>query len=326
MKHIFKYIFIIVFFGLTGIKCKSPDRNISLPEPNPASAEITLDTVSSITETIGPDGGKIEVVGTDGVNYLFTIPKGFLISEIEVTMTSITSLTSPMLDKFTAGVHFEPDGLMFPGVAWLEISGGVLDDKLVDITYEGKGDEVARSWAELDGSTIRIPITHFSGAGAGTPAPGAGDRSPTNSYRAMSNALMAAYIDGGGKDCIRKDHPLGEIVEMWYKSMFDAKVEPLLEASVTNDIYLAEGIRAFLEWKEWPWTNTTYCNWEELRDEEPESDIGEKLIKAGLENAIDMAADYCAKDHDIGETNHILKWMANYMQLFGVDDENMNNI
>lgn len=318
MKQIFKYIFIIVFFLLTGIRCKKPEPISSLPEPNPASAEITLDAASSTSETIGPEGGKIEIVGTDGLEYLFTIPKGFLISETEITMTPIASLTSPMLERFTAGVQFEPDGLVMPGVAWLEISGGVFKNKLIGINYEGDGKEVALSWAELDGSTLRIPISHFSGSGAGTPAPGAGDRSPTGHYKAMSNLIAEAYIENDSY-CIGQSHPTGKYSIAWYKGLLTTFILPKLEKAAKNDLLLADAIRNYIDWYAWPqYVDGMLCfDINEEIDGNMETKA-EELIKIGLENAMDTASDYCAKKHDISETTHMINWVAASHLLEGI--------
>lgn len=310
IKKIFNYIFTIALFVLMGIKCQSPARITSLPEPNPVSAEITLDSTSSATKTIGPKGGMIEIAGTDGWDYKFTVPKGFLVSETEITMTPITSLTSPMLKGFTAGVHFEPNGLILPGIGLLEISGDVVEDDLVGLTYEGDGDEVALSWAELDGSTIRIPISHFSGAGAGTPAPGAGDRSPTGPYKAMSNTIAAAYIDNDSH-CIDESYLLGEFVIKWYQALLKTKILPNLEAATKNDLLLAEAIKNYLDWYAWPqYVGGMLCFdlYEEIDGEMKAK--GEELIQTGLVNAMDTAADYCSKSHDISETIHMINWVA----------------
>jgi hypothetical protein len=318
MKNIFNYIFIIALFLLLNVKCQSLASISYLPEPNPASAEITLDTASSNTETIGPEGGKIEVVVTDGLNYLFTIPKNFLLAETKITMTPIASLTSPMLERFTAGVQFEPNGLMFPGIAWLEISGGVFTDKLVGINYEGDGEEVALSWAELDGSTMRIPVSHFSGAGAGKPDPNAGDRSPNGPYKAMSNLIAAAYIEND-YHCIGQSQPLGKYSIGWYKGLLTTIILPNLEKAAKNDLVTADAIKNYLEWYAWPeYLGDMLCfDIKEEIDGRMETKA-ERLIEAGLVNAIDTASDYCAKSHDISETHHMINWVAASQLLSGL--------
>ena len=318
MKNIFNYIFTIALFLLMGIKCQSPASISSLPEPNPASAEITLDTASSNTETIGPEGGKIEVVGTDGLNYVFTIPKNFLLAETKITMTPIASLTSPMLKGFTAGVNFEPSGLMLPGVTWLEISGGDFTDKLVGITYEGDGDEVALSWADLDGSTMRIPVSHFSGAGAGTPAPGAGDWSPNGPYKGMSNLIAEAYIEND-YNCIGQSHSIGKYAIGWYKGLLTTFILPKLEKAANNDLVLADAIKNYLDWYAWPqYLGDMLCfDIKEEIDGKMETKA-EELIITGLENAMKTASDYCAKSHDISETTHMINWVAASHLLEGI--------
>ena len=124
---------------------------------------------------------------------------------------------------------------------WLEISGDVIGDDLVGLTYEGDGDEVALGWAEVEGLIIRVPITHFSGGGAGTPAPGGADRSPTNTMRAMLHALSAAWAEPENeKECIGASHPLGGFVVDWYQAIFESMIEPKLLAAAKNDLLLAE--------------------------------------------------------------------------------------
>lgn len=323
MKKIFNHISIIALSLLIGARCQSPESSFTLPEPNPASAEITLNSDGTTIQTIGPDGGVIEILSADGWDYRFSIPKGFLVSETEITMTPISRLTSPMLKTFTAGVHFEPDGLVLPGVAWLEITGDVKGDKLIGLTYEGDGDEFAFNWAEVKGSTIRIPITHFSGAGAGTPAPGGAERSPSNSMRAMGQALAKAYIDNE-MNCIGEDHPLGEIVVEWYQGIFESMIEPKLEAAVENDLLLSEAITIVIEWRAWRQhaSNILCPRITEALENVPGEEQANKLIASGLVNAIDKAAHYCAIAHDLGETKHIWAWYAASQLLF--DDETLD--
>jgi len=319
-KKIFSNITIAVFL-IMFLKCQSPESNFSLPEPNPASAEITLNSSGSTSKTIGPEGGSIEITGADSWNYKFTVPEGFLVSETEISMTPIASLTSPMFTEFTAGVQFEPDGLILPGIAWLDISGDVEGDNLIGLTYEGNGNEVAFSWAEITGSTIRIPITHFSGGGAGTPAPGGANRSPTNTMRAMGQALVNAFIENE-ENCIGFDHPLGGTVIEWYQKVFESMIEPKLKSAEENDLVLSEAISMVLEWKAWR-KHAEYLLCTDIT-ESLEAVPGEKtaneLIQKGLVNAVDKAADFCATAHDLGETKHILAWFAASQLLFDIED------
>ncbi len=81
----------------------------------------------------------------------------------------------------------------------------------------------------------------FSGGGAGTPAPGGADRSPTNTMRAMLHALSAAWAEPENeKECIGASHPLGGFVVDWYQAIFESMIEPKLLAAAKNDLLLAE--------------------------------------------------------------------------------------
>ncbi len=309
------------------IKCHSPESTSSLPKPNPVSAEITIDSTSSSTNIIGPEGGIIEIAGTDGWEYRFSIPKGFLVSEIEITMTPIASFTSIVLKDFTAGVQFEPSGLVLPGIAWLEMSGDFSMKDLVGVTYEGEGDEVALDWAEIKGSTIRVPITHFSGSGAGTPAPGAGDHSPSNPLKAMKNALIGAYFENDW-ECIGASHPLGSVLGEWYQAIFESMIEPKLEAATDNDLLLAEAINAVIEWTTFRQSASFFLcdDISEDLDAAPGIDRSNDLMARGLVNAVNTAADHCATAHDLGETKHMLEWQAVAQLLFGSDLDLSNQV
>jgi hypothetical protein len=130
-----------------------------------------------------------------GTRTLLQSAAGSLPAEVEVTMTPIADLATPVLDGFAGGVHFEPDGLVLAGVAWLEIAGGEPSASgVVGFSYRGDGAEVSLGWAEAGQGVIRVPVTHFSGTGAGQPAPGAAGHPPTGRDEAKRQEPAAAYI------------------------------------------------------------------------------------------------------------------------------------
>jgi hypothetical protein len=173
---------------------------------------------------------------------------------------------------------------------------------------------------EGDGGVVRVPVTHFSGAGAGAPAPGA-DGSPTDPVRAMGQALTKAYVDNE-YNCIDLSHPLGEFLIGGYQALFANDVEPGLEQASSNDMVLSPAIDAAMRWRAArQYYAPLLCeDAAEDIDNLPEDDRADELITAGIVNAIDTAADSCATTHDLGETRYMLAWRAVAVMLFGDDD------
>lgn len=289
------------------------------PDGDPASADITLDRDTAAVGTIGPDGGSIETAATDGRRYRLVVPPGFLESDVEITVTPLVDVATDVLATFAGGAQLEPEGLTFPGVVWLEIEGADAREHLIGFSYERSGEEVSLGWAETDGGTVRVALTHFSGAGAGTPAPGAGDRAPSDSIAAIGNALAAAYADNDYQ-CIDASDPFGEAVVAWYQAVFTDEIKPVLEAAGTDDLVLAEAIGATLRWRgAGDLLGYMMCGASVFTDL-PEQDAANALMTTGFVNAIDTAADSCATSHDIGEVRYILHWVGVAKLLFGDED------
>jgi hypothetical protein len=299
----------------------------TLPDPDPASAEVTLDSSAAVSALIGPDGGSIAAAGSDGRSYVLTIPPNYLANEVEITMIPIADLSTPILDEFSGGVQFSPEGLAFPGVAWLEIAGADVPEKAVGFSYVGAGEDAAIGWVDAEGTAIRVPITHFSGAGAGTPAPGAGTRYPRDAVATMAVTLTSAWIANNAL-CIDATNPIGEVLPAWYEALFEAEVEPKLEQAATDDTLLPDAIRAALRWRAARhYYQPVLCDdlFKALDNTAADQRLDE-LVGRGLENAIGTAADSCATTHDLGETRYILAWLANAQLLFGDEDGNWSRL
>jgi hypothetical protein len=294
---------------------------VTLPDPDPASAEVTLESSATVSAVVGSAGGTLAATGSDGRSYVLTIPPNYVAGDTEVTMTPIAGLATPILEEFAGGVQLGPDGLTLPGVVWLEISGADLPENAVGFSYIGDGEDAAIGWVETKGAAIRVPIIHFSGAGAGTPAPGADARYPHDAVTTMGITLTSAWIANGGS-CLDDTNPIGEVLPSWYQALFESEVEPKLEKAVTDDTLLPDAIRAALRWRAArQYYEPLLC--EELAralEEVPGNERLDQLVTQGLDNAIDTAADSCATTHDLGETRYILAWAANGQLLFG--DEN----
>ncbi len=128
-----------------------------LPPPPTGLLSCTPLTADSVTQTIGPDGGTIQV----GVNTL-SIPAGAL--DTAVTITAVAP--SDTLRR----VHFEPAGLTFQQPTWLTMSyadcsllGSILPKRIAYTTDDLLQIlEYLPSWDDLSGQTVTGQVWHFS--------------------------------------------------------------------------------------------------------------------------------------------------------------------
>jgi hypothetical protein len=302
--------------------------------PNPASAEVTLDTPAAASVAIGPEGGSIEATGSDGRHYTLTIPPGYLVDEIDITMTPITGMASPVLDEFVGGVQLEPNGVVFPGVAWLEITATGAPPGIAGFTYSGSGDNVSLGWAEALGDQVRVPVTHFSGAGAGSPGAAAGSYPPAGRGEQKKSELWRAYIENDFQ-CLADSHPLAAGMPAWYQAWWDQEVEPKLEAAATNDLVLHDAldaveawIRPIEAWGDLTCTDmATFLESVKASTGEPATRRAATLASQGLQWAIDTAFNVCADNDDLGEVKYIADWagVASVVNvLFSIVGEEVN--
>jgi len=264
---------------------------------------------------VGPEGGSIEATGSDGRHYTLTIPAGFLADEIDITMTPIAAMASPVLDEFAGGVQLEPNGLVFPGVAWLEMTVSGAPPGLAGFTYSGSGENVSLGLAEAVGDTVRVPVTHFSGAGAGSPGTDAGSYPPTGRGEQKKMELWRAYVENDF-ECLADAHPLVAELAAWYQAWWDQEIEPKLEAATSNDLVLHDALDAVEAWirPTVAWGNPTctdiseFLEMVEASTGEPATRRAATLASQGLQWAIDTAYNVCADADDLGEVKYITDW------------------
>jgi hypothetical protein len=127
-----------------------------LPPPPTGLLRCTPLAADSITQTIGPDGGAIQV----GVNTLW-IPAGAL--DTAVTITAVAPSDT------VRRVRFQPEGLTFLQPTWLTMSyadcnllGSSLPKRIAYTTDLLLILEYLPSWDDLWGQTVTGQVWHFS--------------------------------------------------------------------------------------------------------------------------------------------------------------------
>jgi hypothetical protein len=134
---------------------------------------VTTEDGAAQVATIGPDGGTLSVTGSNGVAYTLTLPAGALSAATDIGLYPVSAVDGlPAGSKLQAGVQFTPDGLYLPVPATLLIAFPSGTDTSSLISYAWRGDAVNphRYVATASGSSLTLPVLHFSGEGVAEPA------------------------------------------------------------------------------------------------------------------------------------------------------------
>ncbi|HEX8121784.1 MAG TPA: hypothetical protein VF549_11025 [Solirubrobacteraceae bacterium] len=130
----------------------------------------TLDTARAVTATLPVTGGTLNATDANGNAFQLTIPDGALLDQLEITMTPLASATGlPFSGGLVGGVQFAPDGLQLAEPATLTITPAqpVPLDRQSPFGWYGDDDLLHNALLDPDTGAIKLPITHFSGAGLG---------------------------------------------------------------------------------------------------------------------------------------------------------------
>ena len=125
------------------------------PEPTPATPFVLGSETS--TGTVGPDGGVLALG-----DVTITVPAGALLEPTTLTLTRVSQFP---LSGFTAGVHFEPEGLTFLTPVSVRLAAGDWA-----FGYRGAGEDAHLLAFTREGGALVVKTMHFSGFGVGTGA------------------------------------------------------------------------------------------------------------------------------------------------------------
>jgi Tol biopolymer transport system component len=135
-------------------------------------ANVKTETASARGATVGPDGGTIAVTDAKGAAYSLTIPQGALLRTTTIGVYPVSAVSGlPAGASLSAGVQFTPDGLVLqkPGRLTITMPSGANASSLRGIAWSGDGEHGHLYPSLADDANIRLQITHFSGAGVGSP-------------------------------------------------------------------------------------------------------------------------------------------------------------
>ncbi|HXV14435.1 MAG TPA: hypothetical protein VEC56_09540 [Candidatus Krumholzibacteria bacterium] len=141
----------------------------SAPE-EPEDRNVSVESSNRETATIGSAGGSVSTTNNAGITYTLDIPPYALPGDVEIAITPVTAIDNlPFDGRLEGAVRLGPSGLQLIKPAILTIAQAPSasgTERLIGFAYQGDADSFEPA-AAIDGTTeIRVPITHFSGAGA----------------------------------------------------------------------------------------------------------------------------------------------------------------
>ena len=164
---------------------------IACSETGTGPAPIAVESVNAARATIGPDGGSIHTTDSRGASITLEVPANALQETVEIVVTPIANTAHLPIGGAFAGASLEPSGLRFLTAATLTLGfASAPTSPLVGFGWTGDSD-AARHTLVVTGNTARLPIRHFSGAGAGESLPGNGAFTQTLTDEAQAEADAA---------------------------------------------------------------------------------------------------------------------------------------
>jgi len=127
--------------------------------------DVVLEDGARRSETIGPDGGTVQVAGSDSTTYTLVVPAGALIETVEIAATPVLSFG---VDNESAhGVVFEPSGLHFLADVSLTMTSpeDIPIERQLVFEFSSDGGEVVAAEPFLDDERLVVHVGHFSGFG-----------------------------------------------------------------------------------------------------------------------------------------------------------------
>ncbi len=277
---------------------------------NPLNVSLELAS-SSVTQTIGPDGGVIEVPLADGrVHSVEFEPATFLI-DTEIVATLITGASGADGVDIETGLQLEPHGTVLanPATVSLELADPASSDLWAFSTL-ANGEQFYPTIGFAEGGRLEIPIIGFSSYEAGRATAEAVnsqlERSPVTSAGRRALGEMAVIFNQNPGMAIPEGLPdrVWDLLESWWEN----GIEPLAEEAVEDDVALMKLLY------EAAWHNgvTQLLGTAEDSGMQRFADVAAFPI----DRAIDRAIGRCKEEHRLGEIGYVLELEAT-RQLLG---------
>lgn len=287
----------------------------------PLDVVLALDEASTGRATIGPEGGVLDVTGTDGTAFHLELPAGAVAEPTEITLTPVTGMDpQPLSGGLHGGAQLGPDGLRLGDLATLTIRPAEPLDPTaaVGLGWSGAGEGLGLIGIGGTPEAVELTLAHFSGA-----AVGEGTEEDRGRVRDQAAAVCAYWYESGMRMAVdptrqlTEDDATGadlEYIAQMLRGWFDECVEPQLVAGKETDQALAVGISELVLWR------FNAMVWADGDRGVAERDAtGQRLAQEGLVAALERATDDCAAKHDLTAVERMVRW-TEVAQLHGFDE------
>jgi hypothetical protein len=133
------------------------------PLPTVLDVSFSLDTAAATSAVIDANGGLVRVVGNDA-EYSLAFPAGVLTEATQVTLTPLLDMLASGGEAI-AGVQMAPSGLDLTVPATLTMTVATAQEPgLIGVLTDDAGRAVDLVPVNVTGTTLELPISHFSAA------------------------------------------------------------------------------------------------------------------------------------------------------------------
>lgn len=282
--------------------------------PNPLDVDLEL-AAQPVVQTIGPEGGVIEVPVPDGRVHRVIFDPGTFLTPTEITATAVLGAEGmPPGTSIETGVQLEPHGLFLarPATVSLELPPGTDVRAYGVFSTLANGEQAYPTFGMVEGNRINIRISTFSSYNGGQSSAEAEQswrsNHPVTSAGRRAWAEIGAIVNQGGP---LSDHlsRLTELLNMWWR----AGILPLAEDAKSDDIAMMK-----LAYEGLLYESTVQILG--LFDDGDVPTLGDvaQLLQEPILNAYDRSLKRCREEHRLGEASYLLD-LEHWTLLFGME-------
>lgn len=230
------------------------DNNNEAPSDQSSPIETT------ISASIGPDGGSVSARSSAGVSYTLVVPFGALTEATNIQLTPLADVgDSPLSRDLLGAVLMEPSGLTFKSAATLRIEATATPgagEVLVGFSGANDGSNIGLKPAVVVESVTEISINHFSTAGSSTLTAEEVQQLPVplldNPAEQFMDELMRKSSVAGGNP-VQLGIDIADGFRRWYQEQVKPQLDfaiVILEANLStlNDVLNDPAIEAYKQW------------------------------------------------------------------------------
>ncbi len=210
----------------------SGSATASVPAP-----ELRVEDGTAVTARIGPAGGSITAVASNGVTYRLTVPRLALRDTVSITLTPVVSLGSVTVQS---GVRLRPSGLRFvrPAVLTAQLPAAPADPAgLIGVHFADDLSAISRYPVSISGRDLRFIVSHFSGYATAAGATLANLLAQPSTSSGRAAAAISAALPAGDVSAIIAA----------FRTWYNASVKPGLSTANADPALFA----ALGEWQLW---------------------------------------------------------------------------